>query len=152
MLGSQRVSITDMILSSLQDYSAEGKTQQHQAPALPSCCCWEHLPCCITASSNLPHWRWACIFYYETVTKQSSSPSLLQQVRISKILLFTISSTFSVCRWVGGMSRLKRAGQVHHCAHKSKLVVNAFLSPAVIWPLLSKFHRHGLGWVRNWWW
>lgn len=35
MLGSQRVSVTDMILSSLQDYSAEGKTQQHQAPVCP---------------------------------------------------------------------------------------------------------------------
>lgn len=104
-----------MILCSLQDYSAERKTQQHQAPALPSCCCWEYFPCCITAPSNPPHWRWPCIFYYETVTEQDSSSPLLQQVRVSKTLLFSISSTFSVCRWVGGKSRLKKAGQVHHC-------------------------------------
>lgn len=36
---SQIVSESDKILSSLQDYSAEGKTQQNQAPALPSCYC-----------------------------------------------------------------------------------------------------------------
>lgn len=104
------MSITDKISSSLQDYSAEGKPA---APGTSSALLLllRTFPCCILAPSNPPHWRWAGIFYYETVTEQGSSSHLLQQVRLSKIL----PSPQRFQSATGGKSRLKRACQVYHC-------------------------------------